>query len=556
MLLLTMAALFMHGLGYVFVVAMCLGTLLVSLQRWRHIWQVLLLVPSVVVWRGWFEQKLSESAFPGSSLTEMLAGAYYFSSQELADWFVRESLDVLDAPSDNAYLWFFTLIWLLLMGLSAVTRSKAGGSAEPTSPENQDTQPERFWRRRKRDLAGLYAWARDHVVLLMALALGLAYMLLPGGLDQTTVNQRVIFPWIVALVMLPRLPPRSLLAHLGIAATIVGCLMFGGLLQRSMESFARRETAVIQQLLAHIPQGARVDCIADEEDVLIRHGLLNNCPGLIVAHTRGFSGTIFAATGYNAVHVLPGNAVPQRLAGVPDWQLSPFLHAWDYVLVRGEHRAPSLLVARLVEAVPPAEPDASEWRLYRVLHGGDGQERLELSLKEQTGPAQQPLRGMDCPRGSAIAGLELAIAATSGDDAVGSLTPLCRGLSIEEQTLVSRGPVSPLDTFGLSSCPMTPLSCPDGHVAVGLYGASSAVVDRAGLLCAPIQLPSGDLGVAQRSGLRRAGTLGGESGEPYELLCPDDSVLLGVEARSDGVITALGVRCARVRTVMEREVPR
>lgn len=382
--LIAFVGLFMHGMGYVYVIALCVGTLAISLTHWRHIWHLAALVPSFLVWRMWFQQKLSESALPGNSLIEMLGQTYFFSPEQQVDWFVKESLNVVVSQRDTATLWLLGGIWLLFLGISiapsgsAEPRSTSDGAEQTPSRGSREGGP---WTRVQAFAKATYREAREHTVVLMVVALGCAYYFLPAFLGELSVNQRFVTPWIFAAVMMPRLPRRSTLAAIGIVASIAACLGFAWLMQTSMEAFERRETRPMERLIALIPDGARVDCIAIDEGVIHRWSLLHNCPGLVTARTGGYTGGAFADTRYNAIHFRPGRELPRLDQEL--WFSSPDLLNWDYVLVRGGTSAPPSSVARLVAAVPPVERGAGKWRLYEVIGGARGRSAV---ARAEVGP--------------------------------------------------------------------------------------------------------------------------------------------------------------------------
>lgn len=127
---------------------------------------------------------------------------------------------------------------------------------------------------------------------------------------------------------------------------------------------------------------------------------------------------------------------------------------------------------------------------------------------------------------------------------VAAVTPRCRRVTPQGAVLAQRGDAVAASMFGGSPERTEVLACPEGQLAVGLFGRAGEYVDEIGLVCAALEVSQTESSrTFIRGELTRPGTVGGEGGRAFQLLCPEGSILFGVSGRSGAVVDALGVRC-------------
>lgn len=88
--------------------------------------------------------------------------------------------------------------------------------------------------------------------------------------------------------------------------------------------------------------------------------------------------------------------------------------------------------------------------------------------------------------------------------------------------------------------------CGDGQVGVGLQGKSGDVVDRLGLICAPVK-SDGTIGSPQNTG-----SSGGNDAKPFSISCPPGQILTGLFGKSGEVVNSLSGHCASPETILGR----
>lgn len=389
---------FAHGLGCVFVLGAAGFVLLFSLTDWRRLGYGLALVPATSLWLYWRSATSGGDGLPRESLLATLRrDTRWWEADKAFKEVVRYALDVTAAQQDTVFAVCFLFIWLLLMGLSQrvadagdAPAARAEGQAGADKDEAGGAAP--FFARLKnalsvanlqRYLRAAYAEARDNCVLLLALALALALLFFPAYILNTNIKTRVMPFFIFTLILLPRLPRRSLLASLGLGAAVVGGLMWGQYLTKSAHRFARQEMAPIVELSAHIPAQSRVECLQTRPmppPVFWFYPLDLNCPALIQLRTDSFGGFGFPATAFNPVRFRDGQGYASlRRHEFRDFALT---RRWDYIVVRDAHRPPPATLAEPVATAKAELPDAPIWTLYRVIQPTNEPQKNRETLYE------------------------------------------------------------------------------------------------------------------------------------------------------------------------------
>jgi len=388
--LIGLVSFFAHGLGCVFVLGAAGFVLLFSLTNWRRLGHAVALLPATSLWLFWRSATSGGSGLPRESLLATLRrDTRWWEADKAFKEVARYALDVTASQQDTVFAVSFLFIWLLLIGLSqrVIERSDAR-AATPVRPQvdiandaHESSRVATLFAQIKNALSGAnlqrylraaYAEARENCVLLLAIALGMALLFFPAYILNTNIKTRVMPFFIFTLILLPRLPRRSLLASVALGAAVVGGLMWGHYLTEHAHQFARQEMAPIVKLSAHIPEQSRVECLQTRPmppPVFWFYPLDLNCPALIQLRTDSFGGFGFPSTAFNPVRFRKGQGyVSLRGHGFGNLKR---LRKWDYIVVRGKHRRPKASVAERVATAKAELPDAPAWTLYRVIQPAD-----------------------------------------------------------------------------------------------------------------------------------------------------------------------------------------
>ena len=531
-----------HGLGAPITVLMAGFVLIVSATSRRRLVGLLAFVPGVVLWVRWYLESRRALGI-GHEVQRT------FTMQKSWDELLVNTIDVHVDGGDMAVLALIIGAWLVLLATS-VREEPAEVAARPR------------WRSEPRAVAGWLArsvWseAREHALLTLAMGLLLGYFFVaPAYIGTTFISPRLIVPAVLLLFLTPRVPVRGLLPKVAIAIAVFASFYFARDIARHVTAFEHEEMAPVAALAAEIPPGHRVLCaeVFRVDPIFIRAPLDHNCNGVLVARSGGFADGAFADTPYNAV-VLKDTGDKVKLES-NRWQSYPALTRLDYVVVRGEHRAPAADVADEVDVIAPEPWELGpRWTLYRVRHPAP----VATSLEEVRGGKGGAPLVWNCPPGTALTGV---VATTTPDGKlVGSVQARCRGLEVRADGVVQyagRRETGP--RFGQSvQHHRRVLECPNGQVMVGLSGASGAFIDQLGILCGEGRLVASefDASVSQlefaATGEER-GMVGGEGGDPWALVCPEDSVPIGLRGGFGYMIDAVGVACAEGKAVLDEAV--
>ncbi|MBI5518287.1 MAG: hypothetical protein HY909_31235 [Deltaproteobacteria bacterium] len=154
-----------------------------------------------------------------------------------------------------------------------------------------------------------------------------------------------------------------------------------------------------------------------------------------------------------------------------------------------------------------------------------------------------------CPAGQVAAAVW--VAPTAGDAPTAARVGIeCRGLVPDVSSPSYHSEYAVQYAGGTVQTQEARLGCGPGELLVGLQGASGALVDRVGILCAPATMEGG--AEPRWRSPHPGGAHGGAGGFPWELPCPPGSVLVGVGGRGGELIDAIGPVCAPARDVKAR----
>jgi hypothetical protein len=103
-----------------------------------------------------------------------------------------------------------------------------------------------------------------------------------------------------------------------------------------------------------------------------------------------------------------------------------------------------------------------------------------------------------------------------------------------------------LGPLGQVSPQMIDGPCPDGQAVVGFEGRSGDWIDQLTFYCAPLTISgaAGSYTLAVGSSAP-ATAIGPETGSPFStIMCPDGKIAVGIFGRSGAAIDAIGLQCA------------
>jgi arabinofuranosyltransferase len=154
-----------------------------------------------------------------------------------------------------------------------------------------------------------------------------------------------------------------------------------------------------------------------------------------------------------------------------------------------------------------------------------------------------------CPAGQVAAALWVALTPAE-PQTVTRMGVECRGLVPDVSSPGYTSEYAVQYVGGTAPAQEVRLSCGPGELLVGLTGASGALIDRVGILCAPGTMEGGR--EPRWRGPHAGGAHGGAGGYPWELPCPEGSVLTGLGGRGGELIDAVGPVCSPTRDVKAR----
>lgn len=527
---------FAHGIGCPLTIAMAGFVIVASARRWRDLLPGLALGPAAVLWLAWWGSSRGELEVSRSVVTHWDAARSW---SELLQNGIAVTLSKVD-------LAVFTLIcgaWFAVV----LTQRRAdpppfAGDAAPLATPGAGPFWRGAWARFRHDL---YA---DTLFYLGGVLLLGYFFVAPAYIGDVFVSPRLIVPFMLALVLAPRLDARRPIAFVAVAVAIGGSFVYAGHIQRAMTTFQARELSALERLLDSLPERQRLRCVGTfrVQDIFIRAPLDHNCEGLAVARKHAFAGGGFAMTAFNAV-ALTSERVYVRLDS-NQWQTWPDVSSLDYVIARGdETRPPRDVAVEVAEESPPWWVGGPTWRLYRVTRQAPRNTTYVATTPAQTGHEL----AWDCPPGQVLSGV---VATTTPDGRIlGSVQPHCVAIERDDDgRVIYDGPRVIGPRFGATTHHRRrTLECGNGEVLLGVGGLAGLFVDQMAIVCGEARdvAPAGFFSETARYETIETGMgppLGGEGGDPYHLVCPEDSLPIGLRGGFGAYIDAIGVACADI----------
>ena len=337
----TIIAFFMHGMGCLFVIGLAGVSLVLALPARGASWRLLSLTPSLGLWLFWFlNGPLSTPGHGGIG-----AATQQIRFQSLADKlaaFGGDTLDVLVGTADEITLG--VLVAILLAWFLA--------------------QPHPVGR--LKDTRRLKMFQERPLLTLFAVAF-LSVLLMPTYVGTILIDTRMITPTAILLAMLPRpLASKGLTRLLGTAAAITA-LGFGASLTLAANLYHEREIAPLVELIETIPGNMRAECVqvGRVNTLFKRRPLSHNCNALLQTERNAFAGGGFAYTRFNAIQFKKGAGYHSLRRG--DWRRSRARAHWDYIVVRGAHKAPPGGNLARIHSTRSSHANGTDWTLYQIL---------------------------------------------------------------------------------------------------------------------------------------------------------------------------------------------
>jgi len=333
----TVLAFYMHGLGFVFVLGFAALSMTLAVDRRRHLWRLLSLLPGTLLWLSW----LGCSGGGGGFVERAAKSIKYYDLEAKLGAFGSDGLDVLVGNADGFAFIVLTVAWLAWL----LARR----------PQGEPERKSRFERLRARPL-----W----VMALVAVAF---VLLAPTYVGTILVDTRMVTPALILLCLLPR--PLASLGHMRLlgAATAVTGLGLGLSLCAAADLFQEREIAPLVDILQELPRGQRAECVGvgKVDSLFKRRPLAHGCNGLIQVQRDGFAGGGFAYTPFNAVYFKSGHGYHSLRRRA--WQRSGARKHWDYAVVRGDHKKPHPTLFERIAQRRSSHPLGTSWTLYKIL---------------------------------------------------------------------------------------------------------------------------------------------------------------------------------------------
>jgi len=526
-----------HGIGCPLTLGVAGFVLVTAAPRWRALWiGGAAFVPATALWLGWYLGTRGE-------LTEAAAPWRWGTATAWEELLTNGMRVTHEGPDLMAFTWIVGA-WLVL--LAAQPRERSDHVPPPgAGPLVALGRIAGAIRHELRDNTLLY---------LGLLLFAAYFVALPAYIGDTFISPRVVVPALVFLFLAPRIELRSVVTWCCLGVVVAATVVFAGHLSRATERFAALELRPLMSLLEEVPEGQRLRCVGTHRvgGEFLRTPLDHACDGLAAVVTGGFAGGGFAHTGFNAVSLVDqrDRVFLQSPRALSD---GPRLARLDYVIVRGEHAlAPRATLERVAEARAPEVLGAPRWTLYRVVPparrettfdaqaGGPG--GLDMVWDCEPGMALAGVVVTTVPEGSAIASMQGRCA---------SLTVSASGeVGYDEgRPLGVRFGGAGRHGRRVLECPEEALVVGvEGRTgryvdAVNLLCARVRRDDP---------VIEGGEGPDFRAGAPRAAgeAAGGQGGHPFRFPCPMGSVAIGLRGASGAMIDAAGVACADVGKIL------
>ncbi len=494
---LTFIALFYaHVLAFLMTLGLVAPVFILGIRSRRALLQLAVLAPSIVLFAAWVFRKYvqNEATEAGARLVgdgglELAFTSLNHKLEQFHAWALRYFRD----GADEALTLILGLSWLGLM----------------TASQHRAIRVE---------AQRVLDWLRASVLELITVGCLLAYFALPSHMREIElIAERVVIPFLLFLVLLPRLRLERTRAHVFIVPVVIAALVYPWVAHHRFRRFEAEDVGALPQLIANLPPRSRlVYVMLDREIRLTYMGPLWHIPkALMAVENGGMTDDSFAIRPYCPVQFLPGRS-PSK-PGAAFWD-SGALADWDYVLVHGDAAPSDALASKRLSL----EASLPGWFLFKVNPPPPG-------LVIVAGGAGGAPFVMDCDEGERLTGLSAGAAA-------GALRWV-RGRC-------SAGGAGPRLGDG-SGGRTVQTGCAKGETLVGIHGEAGAVIVRVGAICAS------DAALATEGRPEREVPLpaqaAGEAGEgevrPFRLVCPVSQVPAGLRGRAGALVDALGLRC-------------
>lgn len=538
---------FVHGLGALFTYGASMFVLAISLTRFRDLLYLLAFVPGIGLWVDWKTRAGGRHGMPEGGIVDILREhGKWFDPMHNMDLFLHHTLDPVTAHVDSAIQTGLFGLWVLLMGISSFHDPDSEGTSRSSDDEAEASSTDEtsgpWWRRWGATvydwLGAGYAEARQHTLLLALMGLGVAAATFPAFILDTNVNTRVMDLLVLAAPLVPRLPRRSWLATVACGAAVVVSIGFGQYLTDKAEAFHRQEIEPLVKLAQRIPEQQRVDCIGVRGGVqpfFRGRPLDHNCHGLIQVERSSYGGCGFPKTGFNPVTFREGEGYPKLLQ--TRFRDPSRLQQWDYVVVRGQHRKPHTDMVTRVVTTGAGSDKQTRWTLYRV----DKPDMPSGHSEVVGGSAGQDFQWV-CPEGRAVAGFDGSLA--PGASYISTFRPVCRPVVRDDDVPALKGRDFQGPQFGtVRGHDPFELRCPPGEFVLGYRGMSGKFIDQFRVVCGRVEASDGESSTLQTNETTETTNVGGKGGDPFEIQCPEGSIVRGVRGRSGAFVDAVGIQC-------------
>lgn len=290
----TLFAWLCNGIGFVFVLAASLGTLLV----WSRSWIMVVVgfsssIPASSVWvmtlsrtREGLHRTLAPSA--------VFDKKFWYHSQSALSRFTNlahEGFDVTLRALDT---------WFLMAALGAVLLALSEGTIRN---EKLDNQAYLFSGRLGRELRGRF-------LLLTSLACFAASFILPVSINTVLLGVRVVPLALTFLVLSPIRTFKELhvVSRAAVVTSAVAFALATNDIVLETHRWNRDEATPMRRAIAAVPQGVRADCINTRwvQERIVRWPLLWACTSLLHLDRQALSLGGFAEDGINIISFRPG----------------------------------------------------------------------------------------------------------------------------------------------------------------------------------------------------------------------------------------------------------
>jgi len=486
---------FCHMIAFLIGLGMATAALLAWLPSWRRAGRLVALAPAMWPLLHWIKRKFIDleateagRTFGGGSLGLVRLPMRQLLAQ-IPDWGMQFFRD----KSDDIAFALVCGLWLILVGIGVYqVRKTARVQGFVSSLRGQGLE----------------------IVILCCIA---AYFALPSHMNEmANITERIVVQVLLLLVLLPQIRLSGHLRWLIVPMALLAAA-FPLVVHAHFQQFERQEVGRLPEALQRLPERSRLGYLLwQRENRVTFMGPLWHLPrAMFVLAQGGVTDDSFAARPYTPVQYRPGKT-PEKLDD--EFWNNPHLFDYDHVLIRSRQKPVEVLRQPILELVF----SEGEWWLLRVRN--EGHEAGSALLQGGTGgqaafsdcPKGQLLSGVTVRSGTYLRGLQAHCRETTESGARGA-------------TGARLGQWSPEDRE-------SQLHCAPGERVLGFFGRCASLVDQIGLVCGrPGGTPT------------RTPAAGGAGGAPFERLCPDGMVAVGIQGRFGALVDAAGLDCAPVR---------